>query len=84
MAAQPGDQAHVAGMDFTVVLHMRRGVKAIELCGPNKWGDLEPKDNSLLGDGMIMPMLQKELTSIWGQGPNEFLGVKGRWNLMSE
>ena len=73
----------MAGMDFTVVLHMRRGVKAIELCGPNKWGDLEPKDNSLLGDGMIMPMLQKELTSIWGQGPNEFLDGSNTLNAFS-
>ena len=79
MATQPGDEANLLGMDQTVPLTIKRGIKAFKL-RINRWGDLEPEDNQL--SRKIIPMCLTELRGIWNQGNKEYLGVKGKWKLI--
>ena len=79
MAFQPGDENGTLGMDQTVVLTTRRGIKIFELI-VNRHGDLEPKDNDL--PSKIIPMCLTELRAIWNIGAKDYLGVKGKWELI--
>ena len=79
MATQPGDEANLSGMDQTVPLTIKRGVKAFQL-RKSRFGDLEPFDNEL--SKKLIPMCLTELRNIWGLGSKEYLGVKGKWQLV--
>ena len=49
MASQPGDEAHTMGMDQSVLLVSKLGMKTLELIpDPHGFGDLIPKNNNLI------------------------------------
>jgi hypothetical protein len=66
-------------MDQTVVLLTKRGIKNLELVRSKLHGDIEPKDNSL--PEKIITLCLGELRGIWNIG-KEYLGVKGKWQLI--
>ena len=78
MATQPGDESHTEGMDGTVLISLMRGVKQLEIIR-GRFNEWEPKDNSLLSGGKIMPIFLKELQGVWkhGQGVLRLQGEVG-------
>lgn len=80
MATQPGDESHTEGMDGTVLISLLRGVKQLEIIR-GRFNEWEPKDNSLLSGGKIMPIFLKELQGVWKQG-KEYFASKGKWELV--